>query len=169
MIEAVQLHFLKNHERINEGLLAFALKLQSGFPDCSRGVMPRGWRSPEGQWSRGSANCAELQVVKRFVASVLPTDAGLVGWDFASFFTVMSAEGEILAHNNIEASCVVVYHVEGRGELTFQMGLKEESVATMPGLIAIFPAIMKNLVRPITCSRHVSLVLNAIQVRRAAA
>lgn len=131
--------------------------------------MPRGWRSPLGQWSRGSVECKELTVVKRFVESLLPTDNGLIGYDFEAFFNIMSQGGEILSHNNIEASSVVVYHVEGRAALTFQAGVEVQSIATVPGLIAIFPAFLKQFVKPISCSQYVSIELSTREVRRVAA
>ena len=64
----LETHEFPDAEKIRNGLLNFINKLFSRFPDCSRGIVQNGWRSPIGDWAHPSYGCAELNTLKTYIA-----------------------------------------------------------------------------------------------------
>lgn len=159
----VELYRFDQTEEIRVKLTEFIMKLCDRFADCSRGIMTHGWRSPEGDWQRGTLKSEELTRVKRFVENRLPWPT----WDFRTFFEVAQPGGTITNHVHIEFQYVAHYFVEGDGQIEFKLGQKIEAVDVVPGLIAIVPAIAGDSVTKPLARRRISAVLNSSMVVQA--
>ncbi len=156
----LQVEQFPDHDRVRPFLMDYMEKLRARFIDCSRGVMTDGWRSPIGQWASGPAACPSLSEVKVFVQELLPWPT----WDFFTWFEHLKKGGLVRFHNHWEHQYFAYYHIEGNGEIRFQLGQKQEVLELRPGLVAIAPGMAENGVVVPAPEPRFSLVVNANMV-----
>ncbi len=145
-----------NPSSVKKDLLDFVSKLRWRFPDCSRGIMENGWRSPIGDWGKGVTLCPNLFALKKYIAEILQPDE----WDFFCWFEILESGGTMKPHNFVEHSYTVHYLIEGRAEMIVEQGKKGAWVDMIPGQMIIFSSMAKvSIPKPIS-QRAVSVVLN---------
>ena len=152
----VEIHYFPNSLIIKKELLDFIFRLHRRFPDCSRSIMENGWRSPIGDWAKGSTLCLNLFALKKYLAEILEPDE----WDFFTWFEILEIGGTMKPHNFIEHSFTAHYLVEGRAEMIVEQGKKGAWVDMIPGQMIIFSSFAKiSIPKPIS-QRTISVVLN---------
>lgn len=159
-IEFLQLHDYPSHDIFKDVLREHIFRLQRHFPDCSRGVMVKGWRSPLGDWARGSDACPGLEALKDYVTELLP----MPDWDFFTWFEILEPGGTVGIMKHFEHQYVARYTIEGFGSMTFRMGKKIETIAVVPGQIVISPGIADASIPDSAQERRISIVINANMV-----
>ena len=164
-IDFLQIHDYPSHDLFQDTLREHILRLQRHFPDCSRHLMVQGWRSPIGDWSRGSTVCPGLAALKDFVRDLLPGPE----WDFFTWFEVLEPGGTMGIVKSFEHQWVARYTIEGSGTMSFNMGKKAEKIAVVPGQIVISPGIADASILDGAQSRRISVVINANMVWKGAA
>ncbi len=150
-------HEYPGHDLHKEALTEHVLRLQRHFPDCSRHLMVKGWRSPIGDWSRGSTACPGLKALKDFTTELLPGP----DWDFFTWFEVTEPGGTMGLAKHFEHQWVARYTIEGHGSMTFNLGKKSETVEIKPGEIIISPGIADDFATEPAQDRRVTVVINA--------
>lgn len=164
-ISFLQIRDYPSHDLFRDTLREHILRLQRHFPDCSRHIMVQGWRSPIGDWARGSTACPGLKALKDFVADLLPGP----DWDFFTWFEVLEPGGTMKTVKAFEHQWVARYTIEGFGSMTFTMGKKVETIAVVPGQIVISPGIADASILDGAQERRISVVINANMVYKVAA
>ncbi len=164
-IDFLQIHDYPSHDLFKETLQEHILRLQRHFPDCSRHLMVKGWRSPIGDWARGSTACPGLAALKQFVLDLLPGP----DWDFFTWFEVLEPGGTMGTCKHFEHQWVGRYTLAGSGSMTFILGKKVETIGVVPGQIVISPGIADDSIPDGAQERRISVVINANMVYKVAA
>lgn len=164
-IDFLQIHDYPSHDLFKNTLQDHILRLQRHFPDCSRDIMVKGWRSPIGDWARGSAACPGLAALKDFIHDLLPGPE----WDFFTWFEVMEAGGTMGRVKHFEHQWVARYTIQGFGSMSFILGTRTETIGVVPGQIVISPGIADDSVLDGAQERRISVVLSANMVYKGAA
>lgn len=165
-IQFLQIHDYPGHDQHKAALTEHVLRLQRHFPDCSRHLMVKGWRSPIGDWARGSTACPGLKALKDFTTELLP---GGPDWDFFTWFEVMEPGGTMDRVKHFEHQQVARYTIEGSGPMTFNLGNRTETVEVAPGQIVISPGIADDQAPEPAKDRRIAVVINANMVYKGAA
>jgi hypothetical protein len=164
-IDFIQVHDYPNHDLHKDALRDHAFRLQRIFPDCSRHIMVKGWRSPIGDWKRGSTACPDLKALKDFVHDLLPGPE----WDFFTWFEVLEPGGTVGIMKHFEHQWVARYMIEGFGSMTFNLGKRTETIAVVPGQIVISPGIADASIPDAVQERRIAVVVNANMVFKVSA
>lgn len=163
-IDFLQILDYPSHDLFKDALRDYILRLQRLFPDCSRHIMIQGWRSPIGDWARGSNACPGLEVLKDYVTELLQWP----DWDFFTWFEVLEPGGTMGTCKHFEHQWVARYTIEGFGSMSFDLGKKVTTIAVAPGQIVISPGIADGSIQDGTQSRRISIVINANMVCKVA-